>query len=182
MISDCKLPTIVDKKGGITMFKEVCNVRKLSQLVTLFAVMVSVMSLCVIPASAESIDTRSIYNGYIYAYPLETNFQDPIPERPKENNSQVYVCLEDIGYQSVGVYVQAVGIDSNGGYHNCTQSNGALVQELVIFEGPEYGIDNTIHSSYDDASLRLRCSYVVVNDIINVGKWSADSSKEYPTP
>ena len=156
--------------------------RKFLQLVSLITTLVTVMTLCVLPASAAGLDTRSIYNGYIYNYPLETNFRDPIDPRAKENDSQVYVCLEDIGYQSVGVYVQAVGIDQNGGYHNCTKSNGALVTEVVIFEGPEYGINNSIHDAYDDASLRLRCSYVIRNDIINVGKWSADSSREYPTP
>lgn len=157
--------------------------RKLYRLAAMLVAMASVVSLCTIVASANSIDTHSIYNGYIYAYPLESNFKDPIAKRAKENSSQVYVCLEDIGYQSVGVYVQAVGVNSAGEYKNCTKSNGALVTELVIFEGTEYGIDNSIHGDgYDYASLRLRCSYVIVNDIINVGKWSADSSKTYPTP
>lgn len=154
--------------------------KKTLSIFSVILAMVLLVGILPAPVSAADVEVCSTHNGTIEKYPIYSNFQDPISKRAKENNSQVYVWLKDIGYQVSGVMVQAVGMNSGTSYTNCTMWEGSPVTEVVVYEGTEYGIDNTIHKKHDYASLRLRCHAYIIQDIINVGVWSADSSKTYP--
>lgn len=147
----------------------------------LFLLVAVVMSALVFPAAASNYKDADIIDFYMPFH----GYSGFIPPRQKTDKSPLYLNIINVGYASVGVYVQAWGGGSaymaQGDRENLTYSERALVQAVVCVEGKKYNIQSLIYEKgYDYATLCFHTGNPSGDYI--TGKWSPDSLGEYSIP
>lgn len=152
--------------------------KRFACLILLVAV---VMTALVFPAAASNYKDADITDFYMPFH----GYSGFITPRQKTDKTPLYLYIENVGYASVGVYVQAWGGGSAymalGDRENLTYANGALVQAVVGVEGKKYSIKSLIYErGYDYATLCFHTGNPSGDYI--TGKWSPDSLSTYTSP
>lgn len=153
---------------------------KKKKLACTFLLIVAILSVAVIPASASNhLDT------YFYDVTVpRSTFSSIIPYRTKENTTPLYLKIISVYYSMLNVNVQAVGVRVPGGEHpntieNLTYSNGQIVNKVSAYEGHDYLIRSLIYErGYRFASLRFMTG-AGHSITLHEGKWSPDSIGSY---